>query len=379
MKILLLAITTMIIISSCHTNPEGNKDLNQISFFMDTVMVDSKGEFLFLNWELSTACVSKDGKTLYNLNIQEPSLEIIDLNNLQLIAKQVFDKEGPNGIGNKGRGGIVHLGEDALFFKGWPSPEIFNSEGKKSVSLKNLTDIKTKVTDTGKNFMYETIIPTDSENVFGLINEFPGKNFEFGRLNLLDSTLYSYPVSTLEKLEGYTITYDDGQIYDVNSPNIYVENINQYVVVSSSISSELYVYKPESDSLHHYTYAYNLTKSEKENRYPTEISDPKEFHNVFKALNSEVSFLPPIWDKENHQYYRFHYEMIFEDDFSERYPKKIGAKVYLSVYDQDFRLKAEGELPQFQDIPGFHFVKNGKIWMFKNLDDEMGFVIFTIS
>jgi hypothetical protein len=63
---------------------------------------------------------------LYNMNIQEPSLESIDLDNLVLLGKQPFDKEGPNGVGNKGRGGIVHMVGDSILFKGWPSPEILH-------------------------------------------------------------------------------------------------------------------------------------------------------------------------------------------------------------------------------------------------------------
>ncbi|HSI78299.1 MAG TPA: DUF4221 family protein, partial [Lunatimonas sp.] len=142
---------------------------------------------------------------------------------------------------------------------------------------------------------------------------------------------------------------------------------------------ELYVYKPNSDSLHHFTYSYKLTKSEKTGSYPTEISDPKEFHNIFKGINSEASFLTPIWDHDRQQYYRIHYETIFSDDFSGMYPERLGADVYLSVYDKDFQLLDEVQLPQFQEIPGFHFAKDGKIWIFQNIDDEMGFIRFTLE
>jgi len=377
MKYILISLAVLLIFS-CGKKTENPIVISQLAFSMDTVIIDSKGEFLFLNWGLSTASVSHDGKVLYNLNIQEPSLETIDLDKLELLTMQVFDKEGPNGVENSGRGGIVYLGEDAIFFKGWPSPEIFSTKGKKSPALRNLNDIKIKVTDTGKNFMYEAVEPTDPHHVYGIINEFPGKNFEFGKLNLVDGTLKSYPITSWEKLEGFTITYDDGKRYDIIGPYIYVENINHQIVVSSNISSELYVYKPDLDSLHHFTYSYNLTKSEKAGNYPTEISDPKEFHNIFKRLNSEVSFHSPIWDNEKQQYYRIHYEFIFEDDFSEMYPKMLGAKVYLSIYDKDFNLIGEGQLPPFKDHPGFHFAKDGKIWMFENIEDEMGFVRFGI-
>ncbi len=184
---------------------------------------------------------------------------------------------------------------------------------------------------------------------------------------------------TWKKFEAFTITYDDGKTEEIWGPYIYVVNIHHQIIISSTISSELYVYKPVSDSLHHYTYSFNLTKSEKSGDYPTEVSDPKEFHNIFKGIYGEVSFLPPIRDHDRQQYYRIHYETIFEDDFSGMYPKRIGSKVYISVYDKEFRLQAEGQLPQFKDIPGFHFAKDGKIWIFQNIDDEMGFVRLSLN
>lgn len=375
-------IVTLIILLtllSCGNRVEKVVEDNQLAFSMDTVVVDSKGEFLFLNWGMSTACISEDSKTLFNFNIQEPSLETIDLDKLKLINIQPFDKEGPNGVGNKGRGGIVLIGDDRILFKGWPSPDIFTTKGEKLPDLAGLYGIKTKATENGKDFMYEAVNVADPQFVYGIINENSVKNFEFGKLNLLDSSFQTYALPTWEKFDAFTITYDDGNTTDIWGPLIYVVNIQQQIIVSSNISSELYVYNPNSDSLHHFTYSYKLTKSEKTGSYPTEISDPKEFHNIFKSIYGDVSFLPPIWDPDQQQYYRIHYETLFEDDVSGMYPKGIGAKVYITVYDKDFQLKAEGQLPEFQDSPRFHFAKDGKIWIFQNIEDEMGFIRFTLE
>ncbi|HSI75439.1 MAG TPA: DUF4221 family protein, partial [Lunatimonas sp.] len=121
----IVPLMSVLLFLSCGGKVEKTVESSQLTFSMDTVIVDSKGKFLFLNWELTTACISKDGDVLYNFNIQDPSLETIDLNKIELTSIQPFDKEGPNGVGNKGRGGIVHLGDDRILFKGWPSPDIF--------------------------------------------------------------------------------------------------------------------------------------------------------------------------------------------------------------------------------------------------------------
>jgi hypothetical protein len=61
------------------------------------------------------------------------------------------------------------------------------------------------------------------------------------------------------------------------------------------------------------------------------------------------------------------------------YPKVKGAKVVLSVYDFDLNVLGESELPQWNKIPKFHFVKDGKIWVFENIDDEMSFVRLSVN
>ena len=379
MKHLLLANVALTLVIACSSPEETEKDFNQLTFSMDTVMVDSKDELLFLQMNLRWSTVSPDETYFYNINYNQHVLEVIDLDNLELQSIQPFDKEGPNGVGNKGRGGIVHLGGDKILFKGWPSPDIFTTRGEKLPDLSGLYGIKAKATENGKDFMYEAVNVVDPQFVYGIVNENSVKNFEFGKLNLLDSSLQTYALPTWEKFDAFTITYDDGNTTDIWGPLIYVVNIQQQIIVSSNISSELYVYNPNSDSLHHFTYSYKLTKSEKTGSYPTEISDPKEFHNIFKSIYGDVSFLPPIWDPDQQQVYRIHYETLFEDDFSGMYPKGIGAKVYITVYDKDFQLKAEHQLPQFQDSPRFHFAKDGKIWIFQNIDDEMGFIRFTLE
>ncbi|MCH7410942.1 DUF4221 domain-containing protein [Belliella sp. DSM 111904] len=60
---------------------------DNVKLEIDTVLVDSQGEALFLNWNLQNASLSTDSKYLYNLNITETSLEKIDLDDLQFVNK----------------------------------------------------------------------------------------------------------------------------------------------------------------------------------------------------------------------------------------------------------------------------------------------------
>jgi hypothetical protein len=49
--------------------------------------------------------------------------------------------------------------------------------------------------------------------------------------------------------------------------------------------------------------------------------------------------------------------------------------VYLSVFDQEFKVISEMPLPELNNKSlAKYFVKDGMLWVFENRDDEMGFV-----
>ncbi|MCR9016875.1 DUF4221 domain-containing protein [Aquiflexum gelatinilyticum] len=379
MKNLLLLISVFCLLS-CGTNTEKNEDFSQMTFSLDTVMVDSKGEILFLKWDLTNASISADAKKLYNFNSETFALEIINLESLQLEAINKFEKEGPNGIGNSIHG-MIDLGNERIYMGAWPSPSIFDLDGRKIGGYENLASIKEKYLSAEEYFMYEVIDPKKEKTVYGLVNEFPGKNFQLGIIDLESDSLNTIPLNAFEKMTGFTITYDDGQMYDLMGPRSFLKVIGDKVFISSDISNELYWFDPNLDSLFYKSYQSRLTKNEKSGKHPNLVSDPKQFNALYRSIYGEPSFLAPVFDPMTELYYRFSYESTFEPETAEEdmYPKLKGAKVYLSVYDSSLNLLAEKEVPKMNKIPGFHFVKDGKIWIFENIDDDLAFVRLNID
>lgn len=56
-----------------------------------------------------------------------------------------------------------------------------------------------------------------------------------------------------------------------------------------------------------------------------------------------------------------------------------GQKCFLSVFDKDFNLIAESLVPDLNKRPDKHFVKDSQIWIFENIDDEMGFIRLSVE
>lgn len=60
-------------------------------------------------------------------------------------------------------------------------------------------------------------------------------------------------------------------------------------------------------------------------------------------------------------------------------PEFSGVESYLVLIDKDWNILAEVALGTWPKAPSRHFVKDGKIWMFENIEDEMGFVVMGLS
>ncbi|MFD2035119.1 DUF4221 family protein [Belliella marina] len=173
------------ILFSCGTKADKTIDEPEnFNLQIDTVLINSKDQSLFLSWNLSNAGISTDNRYLYNLNVSEPSLEKIDLDQLSFVEKVKLEKEGPDGIGNNGRGGIVSLDENLILFKGYPAPIVMTTEGKKTDVLKELTIAKKKFSDLGKDLLYEQVDPNNFNMVYGILLKFPGLEHELAILNL---------------------------------------------------------------------------------------------------------------------------------------------------------------------------------------------------
>lgn len=126
-----------------------------------------------------------------------------------------------------------------------------------------------------------------------------------------------------------------------------------------------------------------LTSKAKKGGYPSEVDSEKRFKEVMEDIYAEINFQAPIWDAKNRRFYRFSYETIptgntdgplFEDP-----EKKPIAKIYISIFDENFNLLGESLVSQIQGIPNTPFVKDGLIWSYVNVDDELGFVRMEIQ
>ncbi|SEI87580.1 protein of unknown function [Cyclobacterium xiamenense] len=96
---------------------------------------------------------------------------------------------------------------------------------------------------------------------------------------------------------------------------------------------------------------------------------------IIKRSREDIFYGRLIWDDSHEQFFRFSVkEQLGQEKNEYGQYARTGAEVYLSIFDENLDLLAESPVPELKAPPKKHFVKDGKIWIFENIADEMAFI-----
>ncbi len=151
--------------------------------------------------------------------------------------------------------------------------------------------------------------------------------------------------------------------------------------MSNNVFNEIYVINPDDDSLVLKSFESKLTPNQKSPYYPKQVENEEAIDRIYAKGLQEVEFERLIWDKWNDRYYRFSYQAEIERVVDGRwtYMSTISCTIYLTVFDKNLEMITESIVPQLTAIPQTYFVKDGAIWIFENMEDEMGFLRLSID
>lgn len=360
----------------------GKKKPNSLGYFenshftFDTVIVDFGQEIAYLKNSLFSFDKSKDDIFFYNFNFDDHTLDKINSNKLSLLKKIPFEKEGPNGTGPF-VGRINILDENHVLFHNMFQSSLYSLEGEKlsTIYFENFS-IGGNPLEGGEDLRFNRVLDNEANRLYGLIYKSIDRSLVLGILYLENFVISRLNLKTFEKIPNYTFvqTFGGGSMW-IRSPEIEIEKFGKKVILSNQITSSLMWYDTELDSLFMKSYKSNLTANDKVNEYKLEHETEESFLAEYNRFQQEINFLAPFWDQKNQVFYRFSYQGIPSESFQEE-PK---AKVNLTVFDKDLNQLGEALIPQLTKKPAKHFAKDGKIWIYENINDEMGFVVLTIN
>ncbi|SHM63391.1 protein of unknown function [Cyclobacterium lianum] len=377
-SIIILLCVTML---ACGGSDGGeNGDQVRLSYAIDTVMVHPGQEILYVNSSLYQAQLSKDKKHLYNFNQTDFAIEKINLDELAFEEKITLSKEGPDGVGQYFYGFLLK-DENSLLIRCYNQDNIvdFNGKKKNQFDFKKVGDETERLSDT-ESLISAVLLPDQTDVYYGLISSWEEGNTEVAKILVEEDKIQRYDLPIFEKAKKFEIQIADGGRFTMGK---YIINAGDKLIVGVEGTNEMYVLDEDTGAALHHEYTSELTATEKKGNYPSQVGGIEDFAGIYRRIYEEVGFLPPVWDEVNEVYYRFSFIMEFDDNAEKPegspFQQPSGAKVFLTVYDKDLNMLTESAIPQMKNRPPFHFAKDGKLWVFENIEDEMGFVQFSFD
>lgn len=350
----------------------GNVDNNGLGYFasrqfsIDTVRIDPGNEIIFLKARLFSSDLDESSTFLYNFNEFDATVEKINLNDLRLVNKFPFEREGPNGIGRNVAVIDVH-GNNQVAITGMFQMSLFSLDGKKlkTVFFQNFS-LGGQPTDESEQILPRTILDLDANRLYVLAYRNADNMHFLGILHLDKYEISKIGLKSFEKLPDYSFEYTisgEATVYMKETPAVSIDKFGNKILLSNEITSTLMWYDTDLDSLFTKTYSSQLTDNQKRNKYIRSFISRQDFDSEFEKYREEINFLAPFWDPDNELFYRFSYLVT-----------KGITKVYLTAYDKELNQIGEVEVHQLSKKPARHFVKDGQIWIFENINDDMAFV-----
>lgn len=349
---------------------------DKMKYSLDTILMDPGNAIVNLQYGLSRVGLSADKRKLYTLHPALGILYIFDLNEKRLIEQIRFDKDGPNSIPP-----LVwnfQLLEDGKFLMSdYNKIGVYDSKALKletiPIGSENFEQLSageeiTLLNDLQANLTHQKIffLPNDPELEkvsLGIFDKKSGETrliplAEFGfltRLNLLFEEGINSTVSNLGELD---------LLMEKNS-----------IIVFSQGTSSVYVYDIPSGSLKFISPNHLLVPKQKVPPNSRIFSSRKQFEEAYFTLLPQIVFYKLIYDDKRGIYFRFGSMLESSADLDPSGENKV----YLFVYDRDFNLLGESEIKDFSKVPAYPFFKDGKLWSFVNVEDELGFALFTFT
>ena len=347
---------------------ESGNLLENLSYSVDTVIIDSGEELFNLSGLIHLEYQSPN--LLYFFDEKQSKIQKINLDNRALLSTFRFEKEGPNGTGTY-LSNFQSLKNDHFLIVSDESQGIFKSDGTKKLDLR-LSNFSDNESETSEEIQlpFEMQLSPDGTIAYALVGDFFEGIWNFVRVNLKEKSIKTWEMPELLSSRNYTIMLmsDDG--FDLRAEDIHLDIINEKVMITIGNTSSIYHYDPATDSLQFFDFPHVLTAKEKTGRYPLEVNSKEEYEEIVKEISSEITYDKFVWDSSRSNFFRIGRKTIRDSKKSE---------VFLYAYNKNLDLIGEQKIEGLDQTPKNYFFKDGKLYSYVNVEDELGFAVFTFD
>ncbi len=360
MKKLISFLLVSLIFSCGKPDTEIRED---IEVHIDTVFIDSGEDLIFHQIGLSHSDLSNDQKQLFNFT-PKGEMEVIDLDNLKLDSRIVMDREGPLGIGQPyaiqidPTGSLVLYGfnEVRFFNPDLNSMERFQltEEAFPELESELIAEFNPKITN--RKLLY-SIYENNEQAPQGLAII----SFEKMRVKKI-------PIDLASRIEPFTYSlFVQGRLSTKGHEPIYLELVGNRLILSTAYANEAIVLDLETDSVTMKTFHSALTADQAPIPNKTRAETINEMQDFRKEAEKSVKFGNFYFDKTNERFIRF------SRDLESEIGDSLVFRNVLTVFDQNLNQLAETVVQV--DPFSKKFFKDGKLWSYVNVEDELGFAV----
>ncbi|MEN2280670.1 DUF4221 family protein [Algoriphagus sp. SE2] len=358
-------------------SPNADNSLANLTFSIDTLVVNPGKEIIDLSNHLRLADISKDRKKLFLFTESDNQLSVINLDQLNLEKKIPYEQEGPNGVGSF-LWNLDRISDEKFYLMSFNTAAIFDFKGIKHETInleeEDLQGIKDKTLQNNRLKVTEDL---------KWYNTVPGSDFdkqdqpvELAIINRESKEGRLYPMPTLDKTQAYKVILSDGPMMQVYAEEFFLSEFFDKLFVTSSVTSDIYMIEPKSDSLVRYSYELKQTPKEK-TEPPTrnEFTEREGWREEVNKIHSQITFGELVWDESRKCFFRF--ANFLKPSLSEDIPSK--RQVFLLAFDENLTLIGETEFEDLEEFPEFPFFKDGNLYSYVNVEDELGYAVFTFD
>ncbi|WP_035483545.1 DUF4221 family protein [Algoriphagus marincola] len=349
--------------------------LENFSFTVDTLVVDPGEEIINLSRGVRGSSLDETKTHFYLFDDATTQINKINLDELILEEQIPFEKEGPNGVGANFISTSRYLPGEEFLFSSFQSSGIFNKQGEKVLDL-TLKPEELDIEGLGENAQFNITnsmrITPDKKQVYSLPGDFMEGTTQLAKIDLENKSGKVLPIPAMEIVGDYRILLQSDQSMSIYIEEISFQELGGKFYISGATTNSIYRFEPGQDSLQLFEFDFSLVPNQKEIPIQRKVSSMEEFEAEMEKARTQIGFEKLLFDEQTRRFYRFGriYEPKGDDPEA---PSK--AQVFLFAFDENLNFLGETEIPELENTPSNPFFKDGKLWSYVNVDDELGFAV----
>ena len=378
----LLTIPLLALLASCggkdSESTEQKNILENLTYSVDTVVVDAGNDFFNLSYGIAPR-LSYDKKNLHFFEGDPFNLVQVDLDDMELITKTEFQHEGPDGVGPY----IIdyQVGHDGnLAIKSYVSFGKFNPQGKLVETLKIFPEgLPPELDDNYQKLYGRTFYSSKANRIYTQPSLDVISEPALFSIDPATKTYQSFPIPKTKVFAEYSGTYQtkssEGTMFRYFGPSSYMEIENDRLFISGATMSGFYSLDIKTDSLEFIDIQHQTVPNQWDFEVMKDPTDLEKFEEDLKKTNEALNYMEIKWDEARQMYLRFGKKTFAGENKGD--PSTY--ELYLFAYDKDFNVLGETKLEKLKTVPSSYFWKDGKLYSYVNVEDELGFAVFTFD